>query len=204
MDALLALAPEMDFLAIDFETATHMMASACAIGFAAVKDGRVAASAQLFIQPPGNRYSPFNIDIHGIYPEHTEFCPAFPELWPEISPLFARAPLLAHNARFDMAVLLGSLGPAVAALVPDFSFYDTVQMAKSIVPGRRNLKACCTHFGIDLHNHHDAEADAIACAEVAIACLRHYEAEDLKELSRLAPGVRAQHFHGFATRSAAY
>lgn len=39
-------------------------------------------------------------------------------------------------------------------------------------PRRKNLAACSECLGIDLEHHHNAECDAVACAEIAIACTK--------------------------------
>ena len=61
----------LDFTAIDFETANSSSASACAVGLARVRDGRVVASQGWLIQPPPghDRFFELNIGIHGIRPE---------------------------------------------------------------------------------------------------------------------------------------
>ena len=65
----------IDFVAIDFETATRNWDSACSVGLAFVRGQEVVATFHQLIQPPGNRYDQGNIDIHGIYPEDTELAP---------------------------------------------------------------------------------------------------------------------------------
>ena len=92
----------VDFVAIDFETATSDPNSACAVGLAFVVGLRVVATTHHLIQPPGNRYDQGNIHVHGIYPEDTEHAPDFLTVWQELHPLLAGKALIAHNARFDM------------------------------------------------------------------------------------------------------
>src|SRR5690242_15251651 len=61
----------VDFTAIDFETANSSSASACAVGLARVRDGRVVATAGWLIQPPPghDRFFELNTRIHGIRQE---------------------------------------------------------------------------------------------------------------------------------------
>ncbi|MBN9190926.1 MAG: DNA polymerase III subunit epsilon, partial [Microbacterium sp.] len=61
----------LDFTAIDFETANSSNASACAVGLARVRDGRVVARAGWLIRPPAghDRFFDLNVRIHGIRPE---------------------------------------------------------------------------------------------------------------------------------------
>ncbi len=50
-------APAPDtWVAIDFETATREANSACALGLAVVRDGRIERAESWLIQPPFNEY----------------------------------------------------------------------------------------------------------------------------------------------------
>ena len=99
----------VDFVAIDFETATSDPNSACAVGLAFVVGLEVVATTHRLIQPPGNQYAQGNIHVHGIYPEDTEHAPDFLTVWQELHPMLAGKALIAHNARFDMSVIKASL-----------------------------------------------------------------------------------------------
>ena len=67
----------LDFTAIDFETANSSNASACAVGLARVRDGRIVARAGWLIQPPPGHDAFFeiNVGIHGIHPEDVADAP---------------------------------------------------------------------------------------------------------------------------------
>lgn len=135
----------VDFVAIDFETATSDPNSACAVGLAFVVGLRVVATTHHLIQPPGNRYDQGNIHVHGIYPEDTEHAPDFLTVWQELHPLLAGKALIAHNARFDMSVIKASLaayGDPYVRQYADFKYIDSIAMARDLVPGRKNLAAC--------------------------------------------------------------
>ncbi len=93
------------WVAIDFETATREANSACALGIAIVRDGRVERTESWLIQPPFNEYEYRNMLVHGITAEDTALAPDFAEVWWEVAPLLAEGPLLAHNAPFDIRVL---------------------------------------------------------------------------------------------------
>ena len=100
----------LNFIAIDFETATGRRASICEAGICVVRDGRVAETRSWLVRPQGNCYSYWNIQIHGIHPEDTAGAPEFPEVWSEISAYLKDCPVLvAHNAAFDMGCIRHSL-----------------------------------------------------------------------------------------------
>ena len=75
----------LNFVAIDFETATGRRASVCEAGICAVRDGRIVETRSWLVRPPGNAYSYWNMQIHGIRPADTADSPEFPEIWAEIS-----------------------------------------------------------------------------------------------------------------------
>ncbi len=71
----------LDFTAIDFETANSSGASACAVGLARVRNGRVVATAAWLIKPPAghDQFAPINVGIHGIQPSHVANAPSWSE-----------------------------------------------------------------------------------------------------------------------------
>ena len=173
------LLPEKcDFLAIDFETATQNLNSACEIGIAFVSDLEVVYQYRTLIRPPQNKYDQLNSSIHHITPEDTENEEPFSEHWKKLKSVFGPVPVIAHNAGFDVAVLRACLGKRKCN---NFSYIDTMKMVKDIVPGKHGLSNCCKYFNIELENHHNAVDDAIACAEVAIACIKSSGCSTLEE-----------------------
>lgn len=68
----------LDFIAIDFETATGKRTSICEAGICVVKNGKVVETKSWLVRPEDNAYSYWNIQIHGIHPEDTENAPEFP------------------------------------------------------------------------------------------------------------------------------
>ena len=103
--------------------------------------------------------------------------------------------LIAHNARFDMSVIKASLaayGDSYVQQYADFKYVDSIAMARDLVPGRKNLAACSECLGIDLEHHQNAECDAVACAEIAIACIKANHCLNLGEFCFSQPHVRIQ------------
>ena len=74
----------INFLAIDFETATSSRTSVCEVGICVVRNGEVAETRSWLVRPEDNRYHYRNIQIHGIRPEDTEDAPDFRQVWEEI------------------------------------------------------------------------------------------------------------------------
>lgn len=78
----------LNFIAIDFETATPKRASICEVGICVVRNGEVVETCSWLVQPEENLYSYWNMQCHGIRPEDTENSPSFPEVWEEIERLY--------------------------------------------------------------------------------------------------------------------
>ena len=155
------------FVAIDFETATTRRDSACAVGLAAGCDGRVILTRTYLIRPPTAQFT--FTDLHGLDWEDVHDAPTFAELWPTLRAwIDAAAFVAAHNAPFDRSVLHACC--ARYRLRPTRTpFTCTVQLARTqwgIRPTK--LPAVCRRLRIPLR-HHDAGADALACARIVLA-----------------------------------
>ena len=72
----------MEFVAIDFETANRDASSACALGLAIVKGGKITAKHHWLIRPPQDYFRADFTDIHGITAAAVRNCPSFKEIWP--------------------------------------------------------------------------------------------------------------------------
>ena len=182
-----------DYIAIDFETATPEMNSACAVGIVAVKDLEICDYYYSLIQPPKNMYNDRNIAVHGITPDMTENAPTFSELWPEISHFFdVHTPVVAHNAGFDMAVFRSSLDLDI----PDFIYIDTMNIGSCLFNKRLSLVNCADLMGLDLHNfdHHDAQEDAGVCALIMKRGLESFDCLTIWEFLAKNPQFVSRHF----------
>lgn len=180
-----------DFIAIDFETANDRFDSACAIGIAAVSNLEVVETYYSLIRPFSD-FSEANSAIHGITSDDVIDAPIFYEVWPQISHFFGRYAVLAHNALFDMSVLKRS-NPWFCN-GPEFKYIDTVSLCKEFVPGKKDLAHCAEYLNIPLENHHNALDDAVACARIAIECIRLSGAKNLGDLCFSMPNVKIHNF----------
>lgn len=154
------------FVAIDFETATGQLHSACAVGIVTVTDGVITDEYYSLIQPHDNQYSPFNIQIHGITPEMTESLPGFHVIYPEVRKRLQGKTVVAHNESFDRSVLKHVMRmyrlDYDELLLPD-CWECTCRIYRSLGYKPANLAACCAREGIPLQ-HHEALSDARGCA----------------------------------------
>lgn len=109
--------------------------------------------------------------------------------------MLAGRALIAHNARFDMSVIKASLaayGDPYVQQYADFKYIDSIAMARDLVPGRKNLAACAQCLGVELSHHHNAECDAVACAQIAITCIKANHCLNLGEFCFSQPHIRIQ------------
>ncbi len=159
----------MDFITIDFETATSERNSACEIGLAFVKNDKIVDTKSWLIKPMQYPYfDPFNIYIHGIKPADVANKPEFPEIWKEIKPLLENQFVIAHNAGFDFSVLRKTL-EYYDLPFPKLNYSCSYIFSKKVWENLSayDLKTLCSINNISL-NHHRAENDAKACAELSL------------------------------------
>lgn len=175
----------MKFIAIDFETANFKRQSVCSIGLAVVENFEVVKTINRLIKPTPNYYEAINMSIHGITPEMTENEPSFSDLWNEIKPFIDNNKLVAHNASFDFSALRYVLD-SYQINYPSLDYYCSMLLSKKVFPGLVNyqLPTVCKHLGIDGLSHHDAESDAVACANVMIGICKAHNVSSLGDLEQ--------------------
>ena len=181
-----------NFTAIDFETASHRRDSACQLAAVIVRDGQLVDERMWMIRPDPLFFSPGNIRIHGIRPADVRCEPSFGELWNEIADFIGDDCLIAHNAPFDLGVLIGCLERHQQP-TPELNFSCTRLIAKQTWPDRRRfgLKPLATWLGVDF-KHHDALEDSRACAKLLLAAGIARQAESLTDLEQKLRIVRGK------------
>lgn len=162
----------MDFISIDFETATAQRDSPCEIGLTVVRGKQIIETRSWLIKPlyyPN--FNHFNVAVHGIRPSDVKDQPDFKELWPVLLPYFEGQFLIAHNASFDMSVLRKTLSTYNIPL-PEARYACSLKFSKSIWKGmsKYDLKTLCNMHQINFL-HHRAASDAQACAALSVKAL---------------------------------
>ena len=159
-----------DFVAIDFEGANGEITSACSIGVVIVRDNEIVDRFYSLIKPVPNYYDFFTTKVHGIKKKDTEHADLFPTVWFKVADKVKGLPMVAHGISFDERVLK-ALHKLYHIPYPNFKFYCTHLGSQQLVPDLENhkLQTVAKHFGYDLaKNHHNAAADAEACAVIAM------------------------------------
>ena len=177
----------LNFTAIDFETANSSSASACSVGLVKVRDGLVTDRVGWFIQPaPGHdEFLKWNIKIHGIYPADVFGAPTWAQQLPALVAFADGDTLVAHNAGFDLGVI--KTASTVAGLpVPDFSYVCSLQVARRTYHlDSYRLPVAAMAAGFEDFAHHDALADAEACAAIIIHAAKRHGADTVEDLARI-------------------
>ena len=173
----------LDFIAIDFETATGKRASVCEAGICVVRGGSIVETRSWLVRPQGNMYSYWNMQIHGIRPGDTERSPEFPEVWSEISERLKECPVLvAHNAAFDMGCIRSSL-ELYGIPKPDVTYYCSLRAARRLYDfGCNTLDYLCNRFDIPCGQHHRAGDDAEMCARLFLREVKDAGWPELEEM----------------------
>ncbi len=108
-------------------------------------------------------------NVHGLSEEFLSDKPVFAEIIGDFMAFIGDAPLVIHNAEFDMRFLNAEFKKLGRPLLPRERAIDTVAMARRKFPGAQaNLDALCRRFEIDLsrRDKHGALLDAELLADV--------------------------------------
>ena len=157
------------FIALDFETANQHRSSVCSIGLVFVENGIVVDKYYELIKPVPNFYKYWNTKIHGLVADDTQYAAEFPKLWQGLSKRLKNLPLVAHNGVFDEGCLKAVLETYQLPLHQN-PFFCTYRKSKALFPHLPNhrLLTVSKYLGFNLENHHNALADAEACAHIAM------------------------------------
>jgi DNA polymerase-3 subunit epsilon len=169
----------LDFVGLDFEIANHDPSSACAIGLAFVRNGQITTSTSYLIKPPSRRF--VFTRVHRLKWENVCDAPRFCDLWNDLRDQLRSQILVAHNASFDKTVLFECLRHYGIRyrLNP---FLCSMELSKETFGfGRLKLDYVCKQLEIVLQ-HHNAESDAKAAANIVIKAADRLGAASTSEL----------------------
>lgn len=177
----------LNFTAIDFETANSSSASACSVGMVKVRGGRVIDTATWYIRPPfGHDYfSEWNTRIHGIVEADVLDAPLWREQLPDLLAFTEGDHLVAHNAVFDMGVIAGACRASYID-IPRIRYICSLAVARRTYHlDSYRLPVAAMAAGFEDFQHHDALADAQACAAIVLHAAKRHDAVDIDDLAVL-------------------
>ncbi|GAB3803543.1 hypothetical protein GCM10028798_22620 [Humibacter antri] len=184
----------LDFTAIDFETANSSSASACSVGLVKVRDGRVVDTANWLIKPPPGHdaFLEWNVRIHGIQACDVTDARDWAEQFADLIGFAGGDAFVAHNAGFDMGVIRGACA-ATGIRCPGYDYLCSLQVArKTYSLDSYRLPVAAMAAGFEAFHHHEALADAEACAAIIVHAAGRHGAHSLEELAANVP-VRIGH-----------
>jgi len=118
--------------------------------------------------------------IHGLSYDFLRSQPVFADIAVDLLVFVADAPLIAHNASFDLGFLNAEFERIKQAAIPRDRLIDTLQLARRKYPGSSNrLDDLCARFGIDnsRRTKHGALLDAELLAEVYVELIGARQAQ---------------------------
>lgn len=176
----------VDFTAIDFETANSSSASACQVGLIKVRDGKVVDRAEWLIRPPEGhaRFEAFNVHLHGITEEMTRTAASWADQLTDLTSFISSDIVVAHNAGFDMGVVKAACLATVQP-TPKWRYLCSLQVSrKTYELPSHSLPFAAEAAGFTGFQHHNAVADAEACAAIIIDAALRAEATTIPDLAK--------------------
>jgi len=178
----------LDFTAIDFETANNSAASACSVGMVKVRDGIVVDTAYWLIRPPlgHDQFLEWNVRIHGIMAVDVADALLWSEQLPDLTAFAGNDHLVAHNAGFDMGVIAAACAASYLP-TPSYDYLCSLQVARRTYHLESyKLPVAAMAAGFEDFEHHNAAADAAACAAIVVHAARRHGASDILELAEFS------------------
>ena len=181
----------LDFTAIDFETANSSPASACSVGLVRVRDGQVVAQAGWLIRPPAghDEFNEWNTKIHGLHARDVIGAATWSQQMGRLCAFAGADVLVAHNAGFDLNVLRRACEATGIEAPPYRSLCSLAVARKTYDLDSYRLPMAAAAAGFGEFPHHDALADARACAQIIIDAARRAAVDDVDALGSVL-GIR--------------
>jgi DNA polymerase-3 subunit epsilon len=128
---------------------------------------------------PERDIHPDAVAVHGLTVDFLKDKPLFKDVADEFLDFIGDAPLVAHNATFDLGFVNAELGRVPRPLLMADRLVDTLALARRRHPaGPNTLDALCKRYGIDLSQRtkHGALLDSLLLAGVYVELLGERQA----------------------------
>ena len=171
---------EMNFIALDFETAHANYP--CEIGLTKVNNGLITDTKSWLIKPGCFPYmNPWNERVHGISTKQLVNEKNFEEIWSELKCWLEDNIIVAHNAAFDIKVLRSALSYYDIA-TPWMEYFCSVSLSRKVWKqlSSHSLSALSQYHNIRF-NHHRAGDDANACAIITLKAFEQLNAVNVRD-----------------------
>lgn len=172
----------MDYITLDFETASSSLTSPCSVGIVRVLDNKIHDEIFYLINPnePFNNY---NITIHNITEDDVMDALTIEEIWPSLYNLLNDQIVVCHNATFDIAVI-EACSKKYDLPMPNIKVACTLKIARRLWVeeiSNHRLNTIADYLEVDLC-HHNALSDARVCYYIISRGLRIRQVDDVEEL----------------------
>ena len=172
------------FVALDVETANRQHSSICQVGLAMVATNGDIETVS-FLVDPEQGFEHFNVNLHGIDETTVKDAPSFAKVLQVLRPFLERHVLVQHSNFDKQAFNAASKFYGVPELRA--TWVDSVQIARKAWPelkgnGGHGLASLKTHLDLKFE-HHDAEEDSRAAAEVVLLA-QTVTGEDFSKLAK--------------------
>ncbi len=157
-----------DFLVVDLETTDgeHRAQRIIELGICRLVDGRISNEWATLVNPQ-RPLAPWIRNLTGITEAMLAAAPRFEDIAERLLAELEDAILVAHHARFDIAVLNGELSQWLGWRLNN-RYLCTVELARHFLPGMENYRLETLSRALALHHTrpHRAGSDARATAEL--------------------------------------
>lgn len=157
----------------------------CQVGLAKVINGEIVESTNWLVIPPTgvDSFEPRFIGIHGITPDHVRHSGiSWAESLQRIQLLAGDLPFVAHNASFDKTVYRMA-NAHIGVEANSAIWYDTLTIARRYVSTpNHKLPTVAKALNLPEFQHHEAEADAVTSALIALTLGTQHGLNSVHEL----------------------
>lgn len=169
-----------EYVAIDFETANARLDSACSVGLAIFEKGKLIDTYYTLINPK-QKFSWFNIRIHGLTSKDVKNAPTFADIFPTLKKLISGRLVVSHT-NFDIKAI--EQASRYYSLPPlKFNYFDSCTLSRSlVVSSHHRLKDMARHFHYYNPKEHNALEDAKACGFIILGLLKENKCSTITEL----------------------
>lgn len=176
------------FVVVDFETTgSHPRQgdSIVQIGAVAIDDGHITDTLSTLVNP-GQPIPPFITQLTGITDEMVADAPSMEEVLPRLLRMLDGRAFVAHNASFDLQFLQEAL-LSQGYYTFDGYVLDTVELSRFLLPMQNSyrLGELASELQIEHDRPHQADSDALACAQLFLHLLDILKALPLITIQRL-------------------
>ncbi len=176
---------EIDFVVLDVEAigAKGLPARIIELGAYHLRSGKITDKFQSLIDP-GVPLPRFIAALTGISDQMLKGSPQFAEIADAWLDFAGDAVIVAHNSKFDLALLNREIGRVFPGSRMRNAELCTVKLARRILSDldNHNLDALAEYFGLEIAERHRAASDAFATAEVFLHLLDRLESYGVRTL----------------------